>query len=346
MKHSFPMRTLSSILYYIVIGLILFLTLSCSRESDVCHLKLKLSNLSSGDSVLVLRLEGGGSFSTEEIRVTPPKARIRHKVKGDVNRILLYFNEGNNVLRLYPERGEDLTITLDADQPLLPKIKGGSTHATLNEFMQTADDEIRSYQDHLRTTDFPSKAEAFADLRLKALRFYLSHSDAPGINRLVEEYDLFDAAFVRRSGISMHRLPAPLDSVLRKNESYAIGRLAPDFLVKDIDQRSFTLSWYKGQDVLLHFANKPDSATVACLKAWKNKTGMKKPEVLTLALFAPDSSLRKLTAGLAMPLRVVSDSVGQVSTLLERYGIDSLPYTVHIDTAGYIRSRHAGHSLP
>lgn len=336
----------SRILYYIVTGLILFLTLSCSRESDVCYLKLKLSNLSSGDSVLVLRVEGGGIFSTEEIRVVPPKAQIRHKVKGDVNRILLYFNGGNNVLRLYPEKGEDISITLDADQPLLPKIKGGSTHVTLNRFMQTAEEEIRRYQDHLRTTDFPSKAEAFADLRLKALRFYLSHSDAPGINRLVEEYDLFDAAFVRRSGISMHRLPAPLDSVLRKNESYAIGRLAPDFLVKDIDQRSFTLSWYKGQDVLLHFANKPDSATVACLKAWKNKTGMKKPEVLTLALFAPDSSLRKLTAGLAMPGRVVSDSVGQVSTLLERYGIDSLPYTVHIDTAGYIRSRHAGHSLP
>lgn len=336
----------SRILYYIVTGLILFLTLSCSRESDVCYLKLKLSNLSSGDSVLVLRVEGGGIFSTEEIRVVPPKAQIRHKVKGDVNRILLYFNGGNNVLRLYPEKGEDISITLDADQPLLPKIKGGSTHVTSNRFMQTAEEEIRRYQDHLRTTNFPSKAEAFADLRLKAVRFYLSHSDAPGINRLVEEYDLFDAAFVRRSGISMHRLPAPLDSVLRKNESYAIGRLAPDFLVKDIDQRSFTLSWYKGQDVLLHFANKPDSATVACLKAWKNKTGMKKPEVLTLALFAPDSSLRKLTAGLAMPGRVVSDSVGQVSTLLERYGIDSLPYTVHIDTAGYIRSRHAGHSLP
>ncbi len=345
MKHTISLHSLLVHLYYIGIAVALFQLTSCGRDSEVSRLRIDLENLSPADSVLTLRIEGHSFFDTEEIRVTPPKGRIRHQVKGDNDRVLLYYNGGNSFLILYPEKGRDLKVTLDIRRPLFPEIKGSDTHATLNEFAREAEEELRQYQSLLPSADYAAKAAALRTLRLKALDYYFAHPTAVGIHRIPEVYELYDARFLNDCGVAPDKLPQPLALFLRGDGSTSVGSSAPDFQVRDIQGKPFTLSWHNKKDILLHFTDNPDARTSALLKTWKEKHPNAATEILTLSLLPSDSTTKKYVSTLALPGLFVTDSMGQVSTLMEQYHIHALPHTIHIDTLGLVRERLTGYDL-
>lgn len=325
------------------VAAILLLSISCKRDHNICRVKFDFQNFREADSTIQIRIENDSIYITDTIKLTPPNDRIKYEVSANAKRILLYFNEGENVLTFYPEKDQDVKIRLDANFPLLYQIKGGGTNKTLEEFRLFAEKEIRQYQELLHSDSLKQKTKALKEVRLKAIEFYRQHLESPGIEKLSEIY-LRDINFLQDSTLSIQ--DTPLADYLRLQDSCSVGRLAPDFHIKDIEQKDFILSWNKKKPILLHFTDSLSKHTASFLKAKKDSLKKEDPTILTLVLSIPDSSIRTAASRLKLPGHIVSDSIGQTATLMEKYNIRQLPYTIRIDTLGTIIERSSGYSLP
>ena len=120
------------------------------------------------------------------------------------------------------------------------------------------------------------------------------------------------------------------------------GEKAPDFTLKDIYGRQFSLSDFRGKVVILDFFYIDCPACreeIPHLKAVKDKFGA---QVIIISISVnpgdTDEELREFAEDYGITWRVARDT----ADLADAYGISFVPTLIIIDKDGYIRHKHTG----
>ncbi len=153
---------------------------------------------------------------------------------------------------------------------------------------------------------------------------------------------IFVILFLIILGVSM--IPADITP-----EKKLVGMPAPDFTLKNLDQKEISLKDYRGKIVLINFWG------TWCRPCWKENQALMQVrekyhqegfEVLSIVLMSPEPAVRytRETLKLTFPILWATDEV------LKTYGITKqvyIPRTVLVDRQGIVREDILGaHDFP
>ena len=120
------------------------------------------------------------------------------------------------------------------------------------------------------------------------------------------------------------------------------GQLAPDFTLKDINGREFSLSDFRGKVVILDFFATycaPCKEQVKELRELRERFG-EKLVIISISVYPGDTDkvLRDYARENGMDWIVARDTADVAS----KYGVRRLPTLVVVDPKGYIKAKHVG----
>ena len=125
-------------------------------------------------------------------------------------------------------------------------------------------------------------------------------------------------------------------------EGGASWEKAPDFTLRDIYGRRFSLSDFRGKVVILDFFTtycEPCKAEIGELKRLKSRFGAQ-VVIISISIYSGDTDdvLRDYAEEHGITWRVARDT----ANLADAYGVSAVPTLVIIDKEGYIRHKHVG----
>ncbi|MBU8879160.1 thiol-disulfide oxidoreductase ResA [Bacillus sp. FJAT-29790] len=122
----------------------------------------------------------------------------------------------------------------------------------------------------------------------------------------------------------------------------AIGEIAPDFVLVDMNGEKHQLSDYKGQGVFLNFWGtwcKPCEREMPYMNNQYNQFKDKGVTILAVNVGESELAVQKFADRLNLAFPILKDSDGQVQTA---YKIGTLPATYMIDKDGKVVKYHTG----
>lgn len=125
-------------------------------------------------------------------------------------------------------------------------------------------------------------------------------------------------------------------------QKVAIGKVAPDFVLVDMEGEKHQLSDYKGQGVFLNFWGtwcKPCEEEMPYINNQYNQFKDKGVQVLAVDVAESELVVNQFANRHKLDFPIVIDKDGQVQTA---YGINPLPATFLIDKDGKVVKYHTG----
>lgn len=329
---------------------------SCGQDY-VYRIDGKLSNLE--DEVIYVVYEREDYKLVDTVFCEKPGQFTVFQQQEGFHTATIYFNEKADQVTAYLTPQQKVTISGDADSPLLIQVKGGKINDRLNDFSKTISPLLKELselnrqftQRQNRTMDEADIITQMAniDIQLKeqAKLFITESPDEEASVVLIGNY-FAEPEDTRKMDELLAMLDPELKSffLTRELEQYsmrakrtAIGAEAPGFALKDIYGNSFSLDSFPDRYLLLTFtAPWCDMCQTEDLYLDQvvSNYPKEKVDVLLISLDDKQQAVREVLANDTIQWNLVTDSAGQATMMLDLYNVSALPRSFLIDEEGRI----------
>lgn len=336
--------------YFLVL---IFLAFLCSCGSNAIYkVEGKLTNLT--DSLVYIVYEGSGDRVMDSVVcLSPGKFKFELDQEG-FNSATLFFEHRTKPVTVYLEPQQKISITGDIVYPQLLHIKGGRINDKLAGFYKSISSLIKEQAD-LRTalaetndatsgnTDLSSKLTNVGhQIEESALAYICDNPKEGAAVVLIESYfvvpddtrKLDELLAVLDPQLKNFYLVKELSEYSVRAKRTALGAEAPEFAVKNIYGKSFTLDSLGADYKLLAFiAPWCEMCQTDILHLDKVVTKYKEEglDVLLVSLDADSHEVRDLLKKDSIQWNVVTDSANQAAILFDLYNVSALPRCFLID---------------
>ncbi len=345
---------IKKLIYFV--GILLFLS-SCGRN-DTYQIEGKLINLE--DQTIYAVFEGGDYKVVDTVTCEKPGVFVIEQAQNDFNCVTVFFENKTRWITAYLEPGEKVTISGDAQYPLLLQVKGGRINDKLSAMRRGIAPLLKEFTDLNRILNEKKYNSAIeeADVasRLANVNLQLSEHAMEYIKENPDEeasivlIQLFfnDAEDTRKTDellalldpkIKSFYLVRELEQASARAKRTAIGAEAPGFTVKNIYGNSVSLDSFPQKYVLLAFtAPWCDMCQTEDLYLDKVATEYPKEklDILLISLDDNQKGVRDVLKKDSIDWNLVTDSAGQATMLIDLYNVNALPRCFLIDEEGKI----------
>lgn len=345
--------------FLLVIGIIVSLS-SCGN--DVAYrIEGDLKNL--GDQTLYAVYENDEKQVVDTVTCEKPGQFLFERKEGDFQEITIFFDKRRHWVTVYPEKGDKVTITGDADYPSLLRVKGGRLNdrlsamkKELSPLLKEQSDLYRQLQEKDRKSVNHDIEEADVASRLANVDHALHEEVAALIKKnpdeeasvvLIQNYfmypddtrELDELLAVLSPKLNDFYLVRELQEYSTRAKRTALGAEAPDFQVKNIYGTPVSLDSFAHKYLLLAFTA-PWCDMCQTEDLYLDEVAMEYPkeqvDMLLISLDDDPAEVRKVLSKDSIDWNLVTDSAGQAALLVDLYNVSALPRCFLIDEEGKI----------
>lgn len=339
----------------LLIGIVLCLS-SCDKNY-IYRVEGKLSNLQ--DSVVYAVFEKEDFSLIDTVECTKPGQFVIEQKTEGFNSVTLYFENKSRWITAYLEPGDKISITGDAQYPLLLQVKGGRINEQLSAIKKKVAPLLKEYTD--LTSQLNGKEHnSVEEIEIASLISNISiQLDEQVIDYIKEHPDkeasvvLIDMFFTEAEDTRrMDELLAMLDPqlknfyLMRELEQFsiraqrtALGAEAPGFSIKNLEGETMNLESFPDKYLLLAFtAPWCDMCQTEDLYLDQviSQYSRDQVEVLLISLDSDQATVRDVLENDTIRWNLVTDSAGQATMMLDLYNVNALPRCFLIDEEGRI----------
>lgn len=336
--------------YFLVL---FFLVTLCSCGSNAIYkVEGKLTNLS--DSLVYIVYEGSGDRLMDSMVCTSPgKFKFELNQEG-FNSATLFLENRTTPVTVFLEPQQKISITGNIAYPELLQIKGGRINDKLSEFYKRISPLIKERADLMTTlaetndatfgnTDLSSKLiNAGHQIEESAMAYICDNPKEEASAVLIQSYFIIPGDTRKLDELLAVLDPQLKDFYLVKELSEysirakrtALGAEAPEFAVKNIYGKPFTLDSLASDYKLLAFiAPWCEMCQTDILHLDKVATKYKKEDLDILLVSLDDNpyEVRNFLKKDTIQWNVVTDSANQAAILFDLYNVSALPRCFLID---------------
>lgn len=332
--------------------------LLCSCGSNaVYRIEGKLTNLE--DPLVYIVYEGNGDKLIDSVVcVSPGKFAAELNQEGFYS-ATIYLENRTKYKTVFLEPGQKITITGDARYPLLLQVKGGKINDDLSAFYKKIAPLQKKRIDLIEALRAKDEVGA-GDTDMAAKLTNLNHQVEESVMAYICDNPQKEASAVLIQAYfiipddtrKLDELLAVLDPKL--NDFYlvkemmeystrakrtALGAEAPDFSVKSIYGRPFSLDSLHSEYKLLAFVApwcEMCQTNMLYLDQVSSKYKEEDVDVLLVSLDEDPMEVRTFLKQDTISWNVVTDSANQATMLLDLYNVNAIPRCFLIDEAGKI----------
>lgn len=343
--------------YTFAVLIVVLLCLSSCGKDYTYRIEGKLSDLE--DPVVYAVFEKEDYKLVDTIMCTKPGQFVVEQKMDGFNSVTLYFENRTSWVTAYLKSGDKISITGDADYPMLLQVKGNRINDKLTAFRKQLSPLLKEYTDlanQINIKEYNSVEETEIASRISNINIQLDEQviafvkENPDEEASVVLIEMFfaEADDTRR----MDELLALLDPQLknfylvRELEQFsvrakrtALGAEAPGFVVEDIYGKSVTLESFPNKYVLLAFTA-PWCDMCQTEDLYLDQVVTKYPneqvDVLLISLDSNQKEVREVLAKDTIQWNLVTDSAGQATMMIDLYNVSALPRCFLIDEEGKI----------
>lgn len=329
-----------------------FLLCLCSCGSNAIYkVEGKLANLQ--DSLVYIVYEGSGDRIVDSV-ISPSPGKFKFELnKEGFNSATLFFENRTKPVTVFLEPQQKVSITGDIDYPQLLQIKGGRINDKLTGFYKHIASQIKEQVD-LKTalvemndaasgnTDISSKLINVRHLIEESALAYICDNPKEAASAvLIQTYfvvpddtrKLDELLAVLDPQLKSFYLVKELSEYSVRAKRTALGAEAPEFAVKNIYGKPFTLDSLASDYKLLAFiAPWCEMCQTDILHLDKVVAKYeKKLDVLLVSLDNNPNEVRSFLKKDTIQWNVVTDSANQAAILFDLYNVSVLPRCFLID---------------
>lgn len=339
----------------LLIGIILCLS-SCDKNY-VYRVEGKLSNLK--DSVVYAVFEKEDYNLVDTVECTKPGQFVIEQKTEGFNSVTIYFENKSRWITAYLKPGDKISLSGDAQYPLLIQVKGGRINEQLSAIKKKLSPLLKEYTDltaQLNGKEHNSLEETEIASRISNINLQLDEQvidyikEHPDEEASVVLIDMFftEAEDTRR----MDELLAMLDPQLKnfyltreleqfsiRAQRTALGAEAPGFSLENMDGKRMNLDSFPDKYLLLAFtAPWCDMCQTEDLYLDQviSQYSRDQVEVLLISLDSDQATVREVLKKDTIQWNLVTDSAGQATMMLDLYNVNALPRCFLIDEEGRI----------
>lgn len=339
-------------LIFLIIGFVIGL-LSCSKDY-VYRIEGELSNLE--DQTVYAVFEKDNYKKVDTVTCAKPGRFDLKQKEGGFHCVTLFLENRKHWVTVYLEEGAHVKVSGDLQAPLLLQVKGGRLNDELTAFKKRVApllEELTRLSSSLEDADQDGEIEETTDLTARladvnmrlseeAIQYVKDHPDERASAVLIQTF-FSDPDDTRKIDELLALLDPELKDfyVVRELEQYsarakrtALGAEAPNFSVRNIYGKRFSLDSLKADYLLLTFtAPWREMCQIEDLYLDKVATrySKEKLDILLVSLDHDAAHVRDALKADSIAWNVVTDSAGQVATLLDLYNVSALPRCFLID---------------
>lgn len=267
--------------------------------------------------------------------------------------VTLFFEDRAYWVTAHLEPGVEVKIEGCVHAPMTLQVKGGQINDRLAAFKKKQAELLNEIGDltrslgEINSTDQQTDATArLADLNLRlaeaAMAYIKTHPDEETSVVLIEQYfsdpddtrKIDELLALLDPRLKDFYLTKELEQFSARSKRVALEAEAPDFTVKNIYGKSFSLDSFANRYLLLVFtAPWCDMCQTEDLAL--DQVVMRYPEeklsILLVSLDDQSESVRQMVAKDSIAWNVVTDSAGQAMQLIDLYNVSALPRSFLID---------------
>lgn len=332
------------------IGILLCLS-SCSKNYTY-RVEGKLSNLK--DSVVYAVFEKEDYNVVDTVVCTKPGQFVIEQKTEGFNSVTVYFENKSCWVTAYLKPGDEISLSGDAQYPLLIQVKGGKINEQLSVVKKQLSPLLKEYtdltaqlrkkgHDSLEATEMTSMISNInIQLNEQVTAYIKEHPDEEASVVLIDMF-LTEADDTRR----MDELLAIMDPQLknfyltRELEQFsirakrtALGAEAPGFSLKNIYGKTMNLDSFPDKYLLLAFtAPWCDMCQTEDLYLDQviSQYSRDQVDVLLVSLDSDQAEVRNMLEKDTIQWNLVTDSAGQATMMLDLYNVSALPRCFLID---------------
>jgi len=342
--------------FILIIAIILCFS-SCSKDY-VYRIEGKITNLEDQTIYAVFEREDYKVVDTI-ICKKPGQFDIKQNQEG-FNCVTLFFeNKAHWITAYLTKPGETITITGDAQYPLLLQVKGGQIndrYSAMRKGIAPLLKELTDLSRQLNNKDHSSIEETDIASRMtnvnirlgeEAMEYIKEHPDEETSVILIQTF-FTEPDDTRRMDELLALLDPQLKSfyIVKELEQYsarakrtALGAEAPGFTVKNIYGDLISLTSFPDKYLLLAFTA-PWCDMCQTEDLYLDKVATKYPkdklDILLISLDDDQKNVRDVLLKDSIQWNLVTDSAGQATMLLDLYNVSALPRCFLIDEEGKI----------
>ncbi len=335
----------------------IFLCLSSCDKNYIYRVEGKLSNLK--DSVVYAVFEKEDYNVVDTVECTKPGQFVIEQKTEGFNSVTVYFENKSRWVTAYLKPGDKITISGDAQYPLLMQVKGGRVNDQLSALKKKLSPLLKEYtdltaqlskqgHDSLEETEITSMISNISiQLDEQVIEYIKEHPDEEASVVLIDMF-FTEADDTRR----MDELLAMIDPQLknfyltRELEQFsirakrtALGAEAPGFSLKNIYGKTMNLDSFPDKYLLLAFtAPWCDMCQTEDLYLDQiiSQYSRNEVDVLLISLDSDQAEVRNVLEKDTIQWNLVTDSAGQATMMLDLYNVSALPRCFLIDEEGRI----------
>ncbi|RHJ94153.1 TlpA disulfide reductase family protein [Parabacteroides bouchesdurhonensis] len=345
---------IKKLIYFI--GILLLLS-SCG-DSNTYQIEGKLTNLE--DQTVFAIFERDDYKVVDTVVCDKPGHFEIKQPKDGFNCVTIFFENKTRWITAYLQSESKITITGDANYPLLLEVKGGRINNKLSAMRKGITPLLKEFTDLNRMLNEKKYSNAieeadiasrFANVNLQLSEYAMSYiKENPDEEASIVLIQLFftDAEDTRKMDELLALLDPKIKSfyLIHELEQYsarakrtALGAEAPGFTVKNIYGNSVSLDSFPQKYVLLTFTA-PWCDMCQTEDLYLDKVATKYPkdklDILLISLDDNQKNVRDVLKKDSIQWNLVTDSAGQATMLIDLYNVNALPRCFLIDENGKI----------
>lgn len=336
--------------YYLIYVFILFL---CSCGSDAVYkIEGKLANQE--DPLVYIVYEGSGDRVMDSIVcVTPGKFTFETNQEG-FNSATLFLENKTKHITVYLEPKQKTSISGDLGYPGLVQVKGGRINSKLSDFTKKTAALMKEQVDLTNTLNSkPESATGDTDLAAKLTNVnheiteaafnYISNNPKEEASAVLIQTYFVNPDDTRKLDELLNVLDPKLNDffVVKELSEYnqrakrtALGETAPDFSVKNIYGRPYTLDSISTAYKILAFIppwSERCHTDILHLDKVVAKHDKKEVDILLLTLDYKPEIVREALKKDSINWNIIADSANQTVAMLDLYNVSALPRCFLLD---------------
>lgn len=334
---------------------------SCSKNYTY-RIEGKFSNLEDQTIYIVFERE---DYRVVDTVICEKSGQFKFDQKLDnFNSASLFFENRTQWITVYLEPGAKISISGDAQYPLLFNIKGGNINEQLNAVRKDVSSLLKEYTDlsnqannssnSVEETEIISKISNIQHQLMEHATEYIKlHPDREVSVALIQRYfsnpddtrKMDELLALLDPNLKNFYLTKELEQYSMRAKRTAIGMEAPGFNVKNVYGESINLDTFSDKYLLLTFtAPWCDMCQVEDLYLDEIVTTYPSEEidVLLVSLDNNSNEAKETLNSDSIQWNLVTDSAGQATMLLDLYNVSVLPRSFLIDEEGKIIMKTEG----